>query len=197
MRFLAVATYCSLCFSFSAEAQDAPPRPVTTGLPDGVTFVLAEDYSWTIGATDVTITVPKGFMTDFASIPAPIRWALPQQGAYSRAALIHDFLYWTNACTRRQSDNLMWIAMSESNVDHYQKWFIYRGVHLGGGAAWRTNKNARRKGEPRIVPIQHIEILDGMNWTEAKRFLQDRRVADPPMHVDSRACRLGDKRVIP
>ncbi|WP_044171148.1 DUF1353 domain-containing protein [Flectobacillus major] len=39
------------------------------------------------------VTVPAGYVTDFASSP-PFLWSLfPAIGKYNRAALIHDFLY--------------------------------------------------------------------------------------------------------
>src|SRR5581483_3844288 len=39
------------------------------------------------------IEVPHGFVTDGASIPRPLWWLLPTWGTYSRAAVIHDYLY--------------------------------------------------------------------------------------------------------
>ena len=40
-------------------------------------------------------------MTDYASIPS-VLWSfgLSPHGLYSRAAVIHDYLYWTQLCTR-------------------------------------------------------------------------------------------------
>jgi hypothetical protein len=41
---------------------------------------------------------------------------LSPNGKYSKAAIVHDYLYWTQGCTREQADNLLDIAMKESNV---------------------------------------------------------------------------------
>ena len=38
------------------------------------------------------VTIPAGFITDFASIPRIARWLLPQTGHSARAALLHDWL---------------------------------------------------------------------------------------------------------
>lgn len=38
------------------------------------------------------ITVPKGYVTDCASIPRPFRWLLPQCGHSAVASLLHDWL---------------------------------------------------------------------------------------------------------
>jgi hypothetical protein len=42
---------------------------------------------------NVAIVVPPHFVTDFASVPAAFRWLVPQEGPYSAAAVIHDWLY--------------------------------------------------------------------------------------------------------
>ncbi len=42
------------------------------------------------------ITVPDGYRTDFASIPWFFRRAIPKDGPYTHAAIVHDFL-----CTER------------------------------------------------------------------------------------------------
>lgn len=62
------------------------------------------------------ITVPSGFVPDGASIPRILHIAIPTTGWYGRAAIIHDYLYWSQLCTREQADNLMLIAMKESTV---------------------------------------------------------------------------------
>lgn len=38
------------------------------------------------------VTVPEGYVTDFASIPFFARWLLPQAGHSARAAVLHDWL---------------------------------------------------------------------------------------------------------
>ena len=59
---------------------------------DGKTWTLRQEL---IYETDIgyKITVPAGFVTDLASIPRPL-WVLwPPFGKYTRAAVIHDWLY--------------------------------------------------------------------------------------------------------
>lgn len=48
----------------------------------------------TVGADqDVTLTVPKGFITDFASVPRVFWNIFPPFGEYTEAAVAHDYLY--------------------------------------------------------------------------------------------------------
>src|SRR5580658_5102513 len=90
----------------------APPAPLVLPFGDSVDWVTTEDMAYTIGTTTEKIIVPKGFVTDFASIPQPLwSFGLSPHGQYSRAAVIHDYLYWAQGCTRIQSDRLLLIAM--------------------------------------------------------------------------------------
>lgn len=52
-------------------------------------WMLLHPLTWR--GTDWCITVPQGFVTDFASIPRPF-WALwPRSGRWNPAAVIHDY----------------------------------------------------------------------------------------------------------
>ena len=53
------------------------------------------------------ITVPFGFVTDFASVPR-LLWSLfPPIGRYGYAAVFHDFVYWEqDAITRKEADRV-------------------------------------------------------------------------------------------
>lgn len=55
---------------------------------------LVEAISFTVAlATSVrTVVVPAGFVTDFASIPAPLRGLLDVTGRATLAAVLHDWL---------------------------------------------------------------------------------------------------------
>src|SRR5690606_29379909 len=95
----------------------APPGvPTEVEIPDGSGWLLLSDLVWNVGNTGLTLVVPKGFIHDKASVPAPLQWLVKQTGAYSRAAAIHDYLYWQQDCSRKQADRLFLIALKESGV---------------------------------------------------------------------------------
>src|SRR5215203_3815462 len=123
-----------------ASAQQQPSSPSTRGFLNGTEFILERPFTYIIGSTRTSITIPAGFVTDFASIPAPLRGILERQGQYSRAALVHDYLYWAQGCSRLQADNLLMIAMKESAVGTAERNSVYRGVRAGGSSAWRSNR---------------------------------------------------------
>lgn len=115
-------------------AQQTPPSPAVRAFGDSKFWIVVEDMTYVIGRTSDRIVVPKGFVTDFASIPQ-LFWTLglSPYGQYSRAAIVHDYLYWTQGCTREQADNLLVIAMKESNVGGFDEFVVHRGVADWGG----------------------------------------------------------------
>ena len=38
------------------------------------------------------ITVPAGYVTDFATVPKSLQWFAPSIGKYTLAAVVHDYL---------------------------------------------------------------------------------------------------------
>ena len=127
--FLAIAAGLVLFALFSFSAKEAPPSPTVRPFGNNKEWALTEEMIYVVGNTDARIVVPKGFVTDFASIPQSLwSFGLSPHGQYSRAAVVHDFLYWAQPCTREQADRLLVIAMKESRVGTFDEWAIYSGV---------------------------------------------------------------------
>jgi hypothetical protein len=91
------------------------------------------------------VTVPAGFVTDFASIPRLFWTLIPKLGPYNMAAVIHDYLYRTqpDGWTRRMADEVFYDLMREDGVRASRAWTMHRAVRLGGWVNWRR---ARRAG---------------------------------------------------
>lgn len=68
---------------------DRPPLLLVK--PDGKSFQCWDQIVYT-GSKFDSWTIPKGFTTDFATIPAAVSWAIPKLGAYTLAAIVHDLL---------------------------------------------------------------------------------------------------------
>ena len=49
------------------------------------------------------VNVPTGFVTDLASIPRPFWSVFPKTGRYAYAAIVHDYLYWTQTVSRDEA----------------------------------------------------------------------------------------------
>ena len=79
--------------------------------------------------------VPAGFRTDFASVPRPVTWHVPRFGAYTLAAILHDWLVTeglrTRVVTARQADGIFRRVMRESGVPVLRRWLMWAGVRWG------------------------------------------------------------------
>jgi hypothetical protein len=116
------------------------PPPVVVPFNDNKHWMLAADLRYIVGDTELEIVVPGGFVTDFASIPRAFwGFGFSPHEKYSKAAIVHDYLYWTQICTRQQSDNIFMIAMQESSVPHVQREEVYFWVRQLGFSAWDSN----------------------------------------------------------
>jgi len=97
------------------------------------------------------VTVPKGFVTDFASIPRPFWSLLRPDGEYTYPAIIHDFLYWNQDRTRDKADMIFKLGMEDFRINAATIAIIYNAVRLGGESSWRENASEKARGEKRIL----------------------------------------------
>jgi len=175
-----------LCLGIAAlplpDADAQAPIWAVSMIPfgDGQDSVLIAPLEYKIGQSEFIITVPAGFVTDFASTPHAIWASLPPTGHYLLAALVHDFLYWDQGCTRRQADDLLYAAMAESQVKSSDRDNIWKAVRRIGGAAWDGNSSAKAAGKPRIIPSELMKIPKLVTWREYQAQLITRGVKPGP-----------------
>lgn len=101
-------------------------------------WLVEEDYYYQCSLG--TIVVPKGFKTDYASIPRLFRNIINSYGKHGRAAVVHDWLYSKECyinCTRKQADVIFLEIMEECNVDKLKRQLMYRMVRLFGSNHFR------------------------------------------------------------
>ena len=134
------------------------PIPPTSFTPfsDGKDSILMNDMSYRILDTNYVIVVPAGFVTDFASTPRALWAVLPPNGTYQRAAVVHDYLYWNQSCTRDEADMILRLAMYESDVLPAAREIIYQAVLHFGSVAWNENARERASKLPRFVPLDEL-----------------------------------------
>ncbi len=97
------------------------------------------------------VSVPKGFVTDMASIPRLFWSAVRPDGKYAYAAIIHDYLYWQQDRPRGEADKIFRSAMEDLRVTDAVAEPIFRMVDLLGGVAWDKNARLKASGEKRIL----------------------------------------------
>lgn len=98
-----------------------------------------------------TVQVPQGFVTDFASIPKVFWSLLRPDGEYAHAAVIHDYLYWSQTTSKEVADSIFKLAMEDLNVAPATVATLYNAVKLLGDRAWQENAKLKNQGEKRIL----------------------------------------------
>jgi len=112
-------------------------------LDDGRNWLVLEDFYYqtdVIMASGHRVSVPKGFVTDFASIPR-IAWGIvggPADGKYRKIAVVHDWLYRTpGLATRGQADAVLLEGMKVSGCSWWEQHVIYYAVRAGGHSSYK------------------------------------------------------------
>lgn len=191
--------YSHGCLEAAPEStKHTPPTPILVPFGDSLHWVLFKELTYIIGDTKEKIIVPRGFVTDLASIPDGLApFGLKANSQYTRAAIVHDYLYWIQTCTKQQADNIFLIAMKESDVTSWKSLVIHLGVDKFGGFSWESNKKARSAGAIRILPEDKWNWNPNSSWPEYQKTLQQSSVKSIETNRASTYCRLGDTRIVP
>lgn len=116
------------------------PVPLTVSINDKgrerdglTTAVLVESFRYVDEIEKLSITVPAGFLTDFASIPTWARAIVPPFGRHAKAAVLHDWLYAIGEPGRKEvADNVFDHAMHELEVETWARELMVGAVRIGG-----------------------------------------------------------------
>lgn len=121
------------------------------------TWSLLRRFGYYSDLLKANIWVPKGFVTDFASVPRiPLAFLLAGNSAHE-AAVIHDWLYQTHKVgkveiSRAMADDIFKEASLASNIAPWRASLMYWGVRIGGSAPYSHH------GQPQVVPEVQAQI---------------------------------------
>jgi len=103
------------------------------------TWELISDFN--ISVNERVYTIPKGFITDFASTPR-ISWVLfpSSEGLYKIPSVLHDWLYTSGEVDREYADKVFYYFMLQKGVNIIKARIIYYSVRLFGSKHY-TNRN--------------------------------------------------------
>lgn len=105
---------------------------------DGEQWLLKAPFQYSSDVLNRIVTVPEGFQTDLASVPRlPVVYLLTGATG-NEAAVVHDFLYTLQPCTRKQADDVFYEAALSSGVPKWRAWMMWAGIRAGGGSHWKT-----------------------------------------------------------
>lgn len=113
------------------------------------------------------VTVPKGFVSDLASIPQLFWSALPKTGRHAYAAVVHDYLYWAQTVQRSEADVVLKAALEDLKVPAATIQAMYYAVSYGGQSAWDNNARLKAAGEKRVLKRFPGDGL--ISWSDWRR----------------------------
>lgn len=148
---------------------------------DGDYYFLLEQIGWRPTGEHEgrfpAVKVPKGFVTDLASIPRLLWPLLPRDGRYAQPAVIHDYMYWvqdSGGWAKAAADRIFWIGMRELNVSKFQCAIIFWTVSAFGGPAWKNNARLRANNEGRILRSLPQKPVTFADWKSKRGVFMDR-----------------------
>lgn len=89
-------------------------------------------YVGKLGSSE-SYTVPAGYLTDLASIPALFRGFFAPDGPYAAAAVLHDWLYESRAVKKSKADRIFFEAMGVLDIPMWRRVVMYAAVAVFGG----------------------------------------------------------------
>lgn len=83
---------------------------------------------------DYGVRVPEGFVTDFATVPRAIWSIIPPIGKYTKAAVLHDYLYENPHLVKnkKEADKIFLHAMEILGVEKWKRTIMYWSVRAFG-----------------------------------------------------------------
>lgn len=73
------------------------------------------------------------------------------EGRYAYAAVVHDYLYWTQNRSKEEADKIFRFAMEDSKVNAKTLTTLYAAVDFLGRSAWENNRKLKERGERRFL----------------------------------------------
>lgn len=105
-------------------------------------FQLSTDVLYIFKFKDqvLTIEIPQGFKTDFASVPKNFRSIIGNVNKYNKCWLLHDWLYSKNCdfkVSRKEADDILKDLLDQKGMDSLDQWLTYTSVRLFGASRFR------------------------------------------------------------
>lgn len=141
--------------------------------------VITDDYYYCYPLTHEVIRIPKGFETDFASVPFWAAGVLDTLGSATEAAVVHDYLYAVGEPGQREkADTIFLDALTQQHMDPIRRKLMYEAVRAGGAQAygapaeWRfvdpeTQKPVKAPPKPKtaiVAKLNRCEDLKGATY---------------------------------
>jgi len=110
------------------------------------TWQVERAFKYHIGSEDSNeiVAVPKGFTTDFASVPRIFWVIIPPDGNYTQACVLHDYTYFAKLFKRKKCDYIFYEAMGVLKVPKWKRWTMWKAVSWFAGRAWKMHRRREK-----------------------------------------------------
>jgi hypothetical protein len=100
------------------------------------TWALTRPLSYVSEVAQRTFIIPRGFVTDFASVPrVPVAFWLTGDTEHEPAT-VHDYLYQTHAVMKAVADDVFYEACLVIGSPRWRAWLMYQAVKRFGQSAY-------------------------------------------------------------
>jgi hypothetical protein len=96
----------------------------------------AFEYHVGMYPSDEIIITPKGFKTNFASVPRIFWGLISPVDNHAKASILHDYCYSIGYVSRKHSDEIFKESMKVLKVNPIKIFLMYWAVRLFGKFAW-------------------------------------------------------------
>jgi hypothetical protein len=146
-------------------------QPALQPFADGEHWRLIQPLVVRFGEGADSLVIPAGFVTDFATIPPMFQRLVSKLGPHIRPAIIHDYLYWIQACSRHEADVIFSKTMKDMGTSWFTRKAMYFAVANFGRKAWYENAQHRAAGLPRVIPPDARDIGPYETWARYRTYL--------------------------
>ena len=103
------------------------PYPLLLHPGGAYKFTLVQAWRTTLSDGNTDVIIPKGFVTDLASVPRIFWPIVPPYGKHLEASILHDFLC-RNEWARAKADREFLHAMKKAGVKRWRRMLMFWAV---------------------------------------------------------------------
>jgi len=106
-----------------------------------------EPFEYHVGSypSNEVITVPVGYITDFASVPRVFWPLISPIDNHAKAGALHDFLYTEGKHTRKECDKIFKEALIVLETKPWKVWCMYKFCRWFGWWKWYKERQLEKE----------------------------------------------------